>query len=579
MVNRTRRWSTIAAVIVTTLIVEPIQANTTATVARTIVNVAESLQITFETDQDVSGQPDFSALGNDFEILTSSRSTNVSITNGRMQRSARWIIEVMPKREGELVIPPITIDKESTSAVSITVTAETSGAADSFSGDIALEVDVDNLAPYVQGQIIFTVRVVHAVSFDQASLTEPAVTTGDAIIEQLGDDVAYESTRGSDRVAIIERRYAIFPQNSEPMTIAPLRFDARVSAGGRGRFGPYSRGRNVRRFTDPVEITPRSIPADYSGANWLPARQLMLVETSPDSNVEYRVGEPLTRTLTLQATGLSSSQLPEINAAIPSTIRQYSDQPILENRISADGMVGLRQEKLALIPSEPGQTTLPAIEIPWWNTASEQMEYATLAARTIQVAPALNSTTDAPPLVAAANSLSTPAASDDGGTSDRTSADSGESWLAAGAGTNSIWPWMSLVLALGWLATLIAWLRSRQRQFVESKSGPQPQLPTERKLLVDLHKACDIGDAVTAKTALLQWAVLQWPGNRIRSLGELAAQFDGELQLRLHELSQHIYAEARSDWDGASLWQSFFDRQIKQVKASPAQPQLEPLYR
>jgi len=64
VVNRTRRWSTIAAVIIAALIVEPIQANTTATVARTIVNVAESLQIIFETDQDVSGQPDFSALGN-----------------------------------------------------------------------------------------------------------------------------------------------------------------------------------------------------------------------------------------------------------------------------------------------------------------------------------------------------------------------------------------------------------------------------------------------------------------------------------------------------------------------------------
>ncbi len=58
-------------------------------------------------------------------------------------------------------------------------------------------------------------------------------------------------------------------------------------------------------------------------------------------------------------------------------------------------------------------------------------------------------------------------------------------------------------------------------------------------------------------------------GNRIRSLGELAAQFDGELQLRLHELSQHLYAQARSDWAGASLWQSFSDRQITQTPVRP----------
>jgi hypothetical protein len=78
---------------------------------------------------------------------------------------------------------------------------------------------------------------------------------------------------------------------------------------------------------------------------------------------------------------------------------------------------------------------------------------------------------------------------------------------------------------------------------------------------------------------LLQWAALQWPGNRISSLGELAAQFDGELQLRLHQLSQHLYAQARSDWDGASLWQSFSDRQIEKAVVGPTPPQLEPLYR
>jgi hypothetical protein len=559
-------------------------AKSTARVARTTVNIAESLQIAFETDQDVDGSPDFSVLSSDFDILATSKSTNISIQNGSIQRAKIWQLEVMPRREGTLVIPAITIGNEKTNEISITVAANTRGADEPLNDEVSLEVDVDTLSPYVQGQLIYTVRIVHTVSFDQASLSEPTVSNGDAIIEKLGDDVAYESSRGPERVAIIERRYAVFPQNSSPMTIGPVRFEARIAERGQFGFDPFARRRIVRRQTEAIEITPAPIPAGFSGSTWLPARQLLLVESSPDSNNEYRVGEPITRMLTLQATGLSAAQLPELRSAIPATVRQYPDQPTLENRFSNDGIVGVRHEKMALIPAESGMVTLPAIEIPWWNTVTNQMETATLPARTILVAPA-----------ASGNANIAPPASASTGPADIQSENSNNERNAAGNppteqendsetllpetfGPGSIWFWASLALAAGWLATSLAWLySSRRNRQTPATAQHRKQQSSEKETLRKLQGSCEANDAETAKATLLQWAALQWPGNRINSLGELAAQFDGELAQQLHRLSQHLYSPAGGAWDGRKLWQSFTERPQQKSAAKP-EPGLEPLY-
>jgi len=368
MVKRFRAQNIFLAIVMWVLSVQAVMATTTAQVGRNNVSVSDSFQITFETDQSVDEEPDFSALASDFDIMSKSKSTSIDIQNGSMQRATRWILDVMPKREGKLVIPPIAIGTESSNAVNMIVGPQSNSADNPVSSEIDLEIDIDNLEPYVQGQVIFTVRLVHAVSISEGNLSEPAVTTGDALIQKLGDDVSYETRRGSERVGIIERRYAIFPQNSDKIVIGPVRFEGRIATSRQFGLAPFARGRIVRKPTDAVELNVKPVAAAFSGATCYPAKRLMRVDNSPGASGEYRVGEPFTRVLTLQATGLSSSQLPKIDAPVPDSIKAYPDQPVLENRNGDDGMVGSRQEKIALIPSQAGTLVLPAIEIPWWNT-------------------------------------------------------------------------------------------------------------------------------------------------------------------------------------------------------------------
>jgi hypothetical protein len=71
-------------------------------------------------------------------------------------------------------------------------------------------------------------------------------------------------------------------------------------------------------------------------------------------------------------------------------VRKYTKvptQPMAKN----DGMVAFREEKIALIPGQAGSYTLPPIEIPWWNTQTQKMEVARIAARTLTAIAATSS--------------------------------------------------------------------------------------------------------------------------------------------------------------------------------------------
>jgi len=569
MVSYIRACAFIVLTTCALLMTQHAAAKTSALVQARAVGINDSFQLVLTTDQDVSDPPDLSPLQQDFDILSQSKSSSVSIVNGSMTRSTSWVLELMAKREGNLVIPSIVVGNEQTAAVDVTVAATSPAASGAPPSEVDLEIDVDNLSPYVQQQFIFTVRLVHTLQFADASLTEPTVSGGNVIVEKLGDDVAYETTRGGTRVGIVERRYALFAQNSEKIVIEPLRFEGRVSQNRRLGFDPFGRGRIVRKQSDPIEVDVRPIPAEFSGTTWLPARQLMLVENSPDGTADYRVGEPLTRTLTLQASGLSASQLPEIDLPVPDGIKQYPDQPTLENRVSEDGLVAIRQQKLALIPSQPGKVTLPAVEIPWWNTQTGQQEYARLPARTIDVLPGT-----LPAANAAADNQSQPLQA---ASPDATGNLSNAPLLQVGD-TAGVWPWLSLALAIGWLATVLAWLWSRRQPRKELRARrTQPQM---KPLLAAIKSACDDNAAEACKAALLQWANLQWPGSNIRSLGALAALLDGELQAQVHQLSQALYRQRGGGWDGKKFWGVFSAWKTSPgPKTAKPVPQLEPLYR
>src|SRR5699024_10864771 len=123
----------------------------------------------------------------------------------------------------------------------------------------------------------------------------------------------------------------------------------------------------------------------FPEGTWLPAAKLELEETWSADIDSLQLGDSVTRNVSLRAEGLSSSLLPALEYVDIPGLKFYPDQALREDELDHSGVVGLRSEGTALVASEPGHYLLPEIRLPWWNTTTDTLEYASIPARELQV--------------------------------------------------------------------------------------------------------------------------------------------------------------------------------------------------
>jgi hypothetical protein len=559
----------------------PAWATLQAYVDRNPVAEDESFTLTLESSNDVDGSPDLSPLRQDFDVEGQSKSSSLSIINGSVSRKTQWQISLMAKHSGQLQIPAITVGSEQTQPLTVVVTPASQAQAAPGGGDLFLEVKVTPRTAYVQQQVIYTARLYRAVNLANGStLSEPTLPGGDAVVEKLGKDKDFETLRNGMRYEVIERSYAIYPQKSGSLDIAPLVFDGDIVQGGGGGglfgFDPFNQSTRHKRLRSQAEhIDVKPIPAAFHGSQWLPARSLELDENWSPDPPKFMVGQAVTRTIAVMADGLTASQLPALEGGAISGLKQYPDQPALKDTQDSAGVTGLRTEKIAYIPTQAGSVTLPAIKIAWWNTATDNMEVASLPSRTFTVLPAAAGSNATPPPVPMVNTPSPTQQTPQALTAPAPSPQVLPQHTDAGS-----WPWIALVLGLGWLVTLFAWWWRPRHSAVPAVTTQSAEQDSLRRLEKELQVSCLANDAARTKGAVLAWARRRWPEHPPISLTAVARRCTGPLSESLIELDRALYAQTAAVWQGQDLWQQFAAHKAGEThKAADQDLGLEPLYR
>ena len=550
-------------------------ANITARLSHNPVSLDESFHLIYEADSNVDGDPDFSVLTRDFEILSSSQSTNMRSVNGSWSLKKSWDLALISKQAGVFTIPSVSFGKDSSPAVRITVKPSTANNMQGTSGKDAffIEVTTDRKTAWVQSEIIYTIRFFTSIQINRPTLSEPETNDPDAIIEQLGQVASYQKMINGMPYSVNELRFAVYPQHSGTLTFKPVMFEGRISSGRRSSslFDQFMQSGTLKRIRSKsvsVNIKPR--PANVPADEWLPAEKVSIEEEWSEDITQLRTGEPVTRTLTIKATGLTAEQLNDIEFPQINGVKQYPDKAVTENQHKRDGITGTRQIKVAMIPTRAGRYIIPEIRMPWWNTRTGQEEYALLPeteieatgmASTSQMPPSLEITAPLAQTSAQRDKSSTPAAST-----------TAEEIIRPG-----YWPWISLVLAVGWITTSILFLsNSRSRKAATKPQLLPPILPLERAV----EKACTRGDAIKTKDALLAWAAVRWPDQTVTSLADIADASSAELRTQLHALNSALYSPHAETWEPKSLLSAFHGF-ISQKRKSAKTPEsiLEPLYK
>ena len=214
---------------------------------------------------------------------------------------------------------------------------------------------------------------------------------------------------------MIERRYAIFPIQSGLLEIAPTFFEGRLidNSNPQSTFGFFNRptGQVVRRYSTPISIEVKPQASAYKGQDWLPASRLTLHSRWSSPPKQAKTGDPLTLTLSIIANGLRAEQLPQLKVTVPTGLKTYYDQPVLNNESNSNGIVGTRQEKIVVIATHAGNFEIPTIKVTWWDSTQAKPQIATIPAMTlIATGVAANTQAVIPPSIPPSSSATIPTA-------------------------------------------------------------------------------------------------------------------------------------------------------------------------
>jgi hypothetical protein len=462
-----------------------------ASIDRNVVAVGDTLTLTLRLDDTSSQRPDLSPLQKDFTVLSDSSSSGLSASIGHIERWTEWQISLSPRRAGHLFIPPLSVGDATSEALAIQATTAAAQANRDGNEPIFLEVALDSDSVYVQQQLLFTVRIFLALPLDNMNITEPEFDN--ATVHKISQN-KFDRTVNGTRYQVHELRYAIFPQQAGELTIPELVFSGNEIRRARSLFDFPGAGRSVRKLSRQLTAQVKPVPKQFSGKTWLPARNLTLQETWGGNPQNLAVGDSITRSIALQADGVTAAQLPALPQPRlqPDNARLYGDQPQFDDQADDSGMHGKRTESAALIPNAGGELTLPEMRVVWWDLDSDSEKMAVLPAQTLMVNAAKAGVSNLP----ASPTAPQPAAS----------SELNPAAIPTQATTSVPAWWRALALILGafWLLTLWLYWRAR-RAHSAAHAAPVPTIAKNDHLLEIAQAACRSNDALAAHRAIGAW--------------------------------------------------------------------------
>jgi hypothetical protein len=414
-----------------------------ATVDRTTLGSGEPLALTI-TVNGAEGQPDPPAL-EDFRILDAASGTQISTVNGSttVQTVTQYLL--LPLRTGDLLIPsiPVVVDGQTyrTDPIRITVSEAASSSAPAASGsssqtplsqsgsdpfdlfnmldqwmqqssglgspsglvspsgsypqiaapaalqgqDYYAEAQIDKQTAYQGEQVLYTLRFFQALDPYGEIQYQPPAFSG-FWSKQLPDQQTYVTQAGGRTYRVTEMQQVLFPTVAGPVAIDPARLVVPGDFMGGGGFEVAS-----PPLTLDVEPLPAGAPASFQGA----VGQYQM-EAGVDKT-ETKVGDAVTQRVTITGVG-NIEQVADPAWPDDTTWRAFDSKSTTDSQFQDGQFFGIRRIERVLVPTQPGDPTLPAPEFSYFDPAAGQ--YRTIGAEpvAVSVAPALRAS--APPSAA-----------------------------------------------------------------------------------------------------------------------------------------------------------------------------------
>ena len=357
-----------------------------ATVSDNNVVVGDLFILTVSiNDNDDDYRLDTRSLEHDFTVYRPSQSQSSEYVNGNFSQKTQWKVRLQAKQTGQYVIPALKIGDHSTKPINIKVTkvahkTQNSSVKDSV---IFIENSINKDNVYVGQSFVFTTKLYISKNTNELDLNAPHFEGAENSV--LGQDKTSQTVRNGIRYNTITRQYKMIATQAGKFEI-----DSPLLSGSVRKVVAVSEWQN-RVIAEPINIRGESlninvqaIPDNYKG-DWIVSDNLRLIEDNDLSAQSYKVGEPITRSITLQIASMDKDKLPNINLNYPKSLRVYPDQDQLEEG-QANGLnYAIRIIRHAIIADKAGSLILPEITLNWFNSQTNKQQTATLPAQELTI--------------------------------------------------------------------------------------------------------------------------------------------------------------------------------------------------
>jgi len=312
---------------------------------------------------------------------------------------------------------------------------------------------------------------------------------------------------------ILRYDFNIFPQRTGTLQVPEIGVAFSVSAG-------YGKPERDFQFTTESMNVEVELPPGAKAGETLVTSTAFAAKQSWQPNPEgLKVGDALTRRITLRADDIPGMVLPPITPPKISGLAIYPDQPQVQDKSDRGELEGERIESHTFVFQQSGSYEIPGAQIRWWNPERKTLEDVEIESLMVEVAsnpnlpagksPALKTIGDNPMLVGFLLLLTT-----------------------AGAFT-LYWYWRPL------LERWRAWqLRREQSEAAHFKR---------------LLQACRENNPVAAYNALMDWLARRSNGKSITLAAFSRENADSTLAKSLTDLQSVVVGTDRQNWHGGDL--------------------------
>ncbi len=508
----------------------------------------------------IDAELDLSAVEVVADVLGTSSSRQVNIFNGNRESTVIWNVEIRPRQSGQIVVPAVTVGSLTTNPLLLQVEDAPSGAA----RKVYVEASVDNEQPYVQSQVIYTIKVYQRVQFSDAALDYP--NAPGLTVQQIDEGERTNEVVDGQTYSVFQRRYVLFPQTSGRIIIPPVTLQGATPGTRSGTTGLFTPRNRFSRQSNAIELDVKARPASFTGQWWLPVSALELAQNWVTPPEEYFVGRPLTRTITLTADGVGEAQLPEIAPPELPTAKIYSDASEAQTVSVDNGVQATRRFSWAIIPQQAGKLTLPEVVVPWFDVVSGTMKTAMLPAQTIEVQAAAGdavvASTDSTNNLSDSTSGSATSEGQTAGVANVVDGiitpealSRGAADAIAASGDATFWKRVSLALGIAWAATALAWIANSVRRgrpdaqtTLVQKTPSPPRIPIQ---IAAVEAAIKDNDLAALSRSVSAWGRAVY-GAGSASPGEIAGRVSSaELKQQLWQLDAALYSPEQLAGTGA----------------------------